>query len=94
VVGGSRERDHREMHRVHAALAPSSGGMGLGFRVTPSNGRTLVCHGGDGVDFTNFIGMYPEERVGVALLINMGRAQSARSVSAAALARSLVGACW
>jgi len=79
------------MHRVHAALAPSCGGMGLGFRVTPSNGRTLVCHGGDGADFTNFIGMYPEERVGVALLINMGRAQSARSVIGSAALRALVG---
>jgi CubicO group peptidase (beta-lactamase class C family) len=79
------------MHRVHAALAPSCGGMGLGFRVTPSDGRTLVCHGGDGVTFTNFIGMYPEERAGVALLINMGRAQSARSVIGSAALRALAG---
>ncbi len=79
------------MHRVHTTLAALCGGMGLGFRVTPSNGRTLVCHGGDGVTFTNFIGMYPEERVGVALLINLGRAQSARSVIGSAALRALVG---
>jgi len=80
-----------DMHRVHAALAPLCGGMGLGFRVTPSNGRTLVCHGGDGTTFTDFIGMYPDERAGVALLINMGRAQSARSVIANAALRALLG---
>lgn len=70
----------REMHEVHAALGARDGGMGLGFRVTRSNGRTLVCHGGDGGGFTAFAGFYPNEGVGVALLINTGGMQTARSV--------------
>jgi CubicO group peptidase (beta-lactamase class C family) len=94
AYGGARvlkDETVADMQRVHATLASSVGGMGLGFRVTPSGGRTLVCHGGDGVTFTNFLGMYPAERVGVALLINMGRAQSARSVIGSAALRALVG---
>jgi len=94
TYGGARvlkDETVADMQRVHAMLAPSVGGMGLGFRVTPSDGRTLVCHGGDGVTFTNLLGMYPDERVGVAILTNMGRAQSARSVIGSAALRALVG---
>ena len=72
----------REMHEVHAALGAPDGGMGLGFRVTRSNGRKLVCHGGDGGGFTAFAGFYPDEGVGVVLLMNTGGMQTARSVIA------------
>lgn len=71
-----------EMHRVHAAQAAYSG-MGLGFRVTRSNNeRKTICHGGDGGGFTAFICGYPRARAGVALLINTGGMQVARSVIA------------
>lgn len=69
-----------EMHDLQAAQGASRSGMGLGFRVTYSNGRRMICHGGDGNGFTAFIGAYPDDGVGVALLINSGGAQTARSV--------------
>ncbi len=59
-----------DMHRLHAALGPGGGGMGLGFRVDRRRGRDFICHGGDGVGFTNFIGGYPVEGAGVVVLIN------------------------
>ncbi|MEX1255482.1 MAG: serine hydrolase domain-containing protein [Dehalococcoidia bacterium] len=79
-----------EMHRVHARVSPS-GGMGLGFRVESREGRTLICHGGDGVGATIFVGAYPDEKVGVALMLNLGRAYSARSVIGDAALRLLLG---
>ena len=69
-----------EMHRLHFPQGKSDSGQGLGFRVTRSNGRHLICHGGDGGGFTAFIGAYPEERAGVVLLINTAGMQAARSV--------------
>jgi hypothetical protein len=72
----------RETHRLHARQGASDSGMGLGLRVTRSNGRHMICHGGDGGGFTAFIGAYPDEGAGVALLINTGGMQVARSVVA------------
>jgi CubicO group peptidase (beta-lactamase class C family) len=87
VVGIETAED---MHRLHAPLGPGGGGMGLGFRVDRRGGRAFFCHGGDGVGFTNFIGAYPDERVGVVVLLNSGGAQEARSViTSAALAYGL-----
>lgn len=71
-----------ECHDLHARQGSCESGMGLGFRVTRSNGRRLVCHGGDGGGFTAFAGFYPDDAVGVALLINTGGMQTARSVIA------------
>lgn len=68
-----------DMHRLHASLGAGGGGMGLGFRVDRRRGRPFFCHAGDGFGFTTFIGGHPEERVGVALLMNTGGAQEARS---------------
>jgi hypothetical protein len=65
--------------------------MGLGFRVDGVGGRRLICHGGDGSHFTAFIGAYPDERVGVVVLTNVGRAQTARSVIANAALHALLG---
>jgi CubicO group peptidase (beta-lactamase class C family) len=81
VVGSETATD---MHRLHAPLGPGGGGMGLGFRVDRRGGRAFFCHGGDGVGFTTFIGAYPDERVGVVVLLNSGGAQEARSVIASA----------
>jgi hypothetical protein len=72
----------KEMQSLHVRQGTSETGMGLGFRVTRSNGRKLICHGGDGGGFTAFIGAHPEERMGVVLLINTGGMQVARSVIA------------
>lgn len=72
----------QECHGLHATQGNSQSGMGLGFRVTRSNGRRLVCHGGDGGGFTAFGGFYPDEGTGVALLINTAGQQVARSVIA------------
>jgi hypothetical protein len=80
-----------DMQRLQAACGPQASGMGLGFRVDEIAGRRLVCHGGDGVTFTTFAGMLPEEGVGVALLINMGRAQTTRAVVARSALETLLG---
>jgi CubicO group peptidase (beta-lactamase class C family) len=70
----------QEMHRLQVRQANSESGMGLGFRVTRSNGHRLICHGGDGSGFTAFLGAYPAERAGVVLLMNTAGMQVARSV--------------
>ena len=83
LTSGARvlnENTAAEMHKLHAAQGSTRSGMGLGFRVTYANGRRTICHGGDGSGFTALIGAHPDERVGVALLINTGGAQTARSV--------------
>jgi hypothetical protein len=56
--------------------------MALGFRATRSNGRRLLCHGGDGSGFTNFFGLYPDDGIAVVLTLNRGGVQAARSVIA------------
>ncbi len=80
-----------QMHSLQARCGPLDSGMGLGFRVDNASGRRLICHGGDGTTFTAFIGAYPEEKVGAVVLINMGRAQTTRSVVANAALRTLLG---
>lgn len=79
-----------EMHDLHVRQGNSPSGQGLGWRVTRSNGHKLICHGGDGGGFTAFAGAYPEAGVGVALLINTGGMQVARSVIANTALRALV----
>jgi hypothetical protein len=81
----------RDMHSLRATCGPRQSGMGLGFRVDEVAGRRLVCHGGDGVTFTTFAGMLPEEGAGVALLINMGRAQTTRAIVAHSALEALLG---
>jgi CubicO group peptidase (beta-lactamase class C family) len=68
-----------DMHRLHAPLGAGGGGMGLGFRVDRRGGRPFFCHVGDGGGFTTFVGGHPDEQVGVALLMNVGGAESARA---------------
>jgi CubicO group peptidase (beta-lactamase class C family) len=65
-----------EMHDLHVRQGSSRGGQGLGWRVTRSNGRKLICHGGDGGGFTAFAGAYPADGIGIVLLINTGAMQS------------------
>jgi CubicO group peptidase (beta-lactamase class C family) len=86
-----RESTVSAMHRVNAAAGRPCSGMGLGFRVDRADGRHLICHGGDGTGWTTFIGAFPEERAGVVLLMNLGRAQTTRSVIAGAALRLLAG---
>jgi hypothetical protein len=69
------------MHGVSACQADVRG-MALGFRSTWSNDSELLCHGGDGSGFTNFLGFYREEGVAVVLTLNRGGVQAARSVIA------------
>lgn len=69
-----------DMHRLHVPVGHGGGGMGLGFRVDRRAGRPFFCHAGDGSGFTAFAGGHPEERVAVAVLMNTGGAQEARSV--------------
>ena len=68
-----------DMQRLHAPLGGGGGGMGLGFRVDRRRGRPFFCHTGDGSGFATFVGGQPEEQIGVALLINVGGAEAARS---------------
>jgi hypothetical protein len=79
------------MQQVHASEGPASSGMGLGWRVTRSNGRKLICHGGDGSGFTNFMGGYPELGIGIVLTLNRGGAAAARSVIANTVLGMLAG---
>lgn len=69
-----------EMHQMHARQGNSESGQGIGFRVTRANGRRTICHGGDGGGFTAFIAAQPESGVGVAMLMNTGGMQAARSI--------------
>jgi CubicO group peptidase (beta-lactamase class C family) len=80
-----------EMHAVHAREATSDSGMGIGFRVTRANGQRLICHGGDGGGFTALIAAHPEERAGVAMLMNTGGMQAQRSVIGITALRELMG---
>jgi hypothetical protein len=80
-----------EMQRLHAAEGPVASGMGLGWRVTRSNGRKLICHGGDGAGFTNFMGAYPELGMGIVLTLNRAGAAAARSVIANTVLGLLAG---
>jgi hypothetical protein len=80
-----------EMQRVQASEGPRTSGMGLGWRVTRSDGRKLICHGGDGSGFTNFMGGYPEPGVGIVLTLNRAGAAVARSVIANTVLGMLAG---
>jgi CubicO group peptidase (beta-lactamase class C family) len=69
-----------KMHQMHARQGNSESGQGIGFRVTRVNGRHTICHGGDGGGFTAFIAAQPEAGAGVAMLMNTGGMQAARSI--------------
>jgi CubicO group peptidase (beta-lactamase class C family) len=86
-----RRETFEAMHALQFEVGSSGDGMALGFRVSSRDGRILISHGGDGFGFSDFIGAFPEERAGVALLINLGRAHEARTMIAAAALRSLAG---
>jgi CubicO group peptidase (beta-lactamase class C family) len=79
-----------EMHRLHARQGSSESGQGIGFRVTRVNGRHAILHGGDGSGFTAFIAAHPDEGVGVAILMNTGGMQAARSIIGTTALASLV----
>jgi CubicO group peptidase (beta-lactamase class C family) len=79
-----------EMHRLNARQGSSDAGQGIGFRVTNVNGHHTILHGGDGGGFTAFIAAHPEERVGVAMLMNTGGMQAARSIIGTTALASLV----
>lgn len=81
-----------EMHRLHARHGAATNGMGLGFKVDESSCGHVIYHGGDGVGFTVFIAASPQERAGVVLLMNTGRAHTARSVIGNTALRCLTGA--
>jgi hypothetical protein len=68
------------MHEIHARQGNSESGQGIGFRVTQVNGRRTICHGGDGSGFTAYVAAQPHEGVGVAMLVNTGGMQAARSI--------------
>ena len=87
-----REETAAEMHRLHASHGEARNGMGLGFKVDESSRGHFIYHGGDGVGFTALIGACPERRAGVVLLMNAGRAHTARSVIGNAALRCLLGA--
>ncbi|MEO8456746.1 MAG: serine hydrolase domain-containing protein [Chloroflexota bacterium] len=70
----------REMHSLNARQGSSESGQGIGFRVTNVNGRHTILHGGDGGGFTAYVAAHPEERAAVAMLMNTGGMQAARSI--------------
>jgi CubicO group peptidase (beta-lactamase class C family) len=83
LTGGGSVIDAKsvaEMHEMNARQGSSESGQGIGFRVTNVNGRHTILHGGDGSGFTAFIAAHPAEGVGVAMLMNTGGMQAARSI--------------
>jgi CubicO group peptidase (beta-lactamase class C family) len=50
--------------------AYSSGRHGLGWYVIPEAGRVRLQHDGGGPGFATTMRLYPEERLGIALLAN------------------------
>jgi hypothetical protein len=68
------------MHQLQARQGSSNSGQGIGFRVTNVNGRHTILHGGDGGGFTAFVAAHPDDGVGVAMLMNTGGMQAARSI--------------
>jgi len=80
-----------DMQRVQASDGTPWSGMGLGWRVTRSNGQALICHGGDGAGFTNFMGGYPDLGTGIVLMLTRGGVASARSVMANTVLEMLTG---
>jgi CubicO group peptidase (beta-lactamase class C family) len=91
---GSRllaEKTVAEMHRLDVPAGPSGGGMGLGFMVDRAYGRRRVFHAGDFAGCSAFIGAYPDERAGVAVLANVTGSAAARGAIPNAALRLLVG---
>jgi CubicO group peptidase (beta-lactamase class C family) len=86
-----RDESYESMHSLQFEVGAAGHGMGIGFRVATLDGSDLICHGGDGFGFTDFIGALPDERVAVALLISMGRAHEARATIGTAALRALTG---
>ncbi len=80
-----------EMQRIQASEGVDWSGMGLGWRVTRSNARKLICHGGDGSGFTNFMGGYPELGIGIVLTLNRGGLACSRPVIANTVLGMLAG---
>ena len=60
----------REMHRPHWVRADWSGGLGLGFRVSRRNGKTLVTHGGWVAGHRSHLLLVPSETPAVLALTN------------------------
>ena len=79
-----------EMHQLHARQGSTNSGQGIGFRVTHVNGHRTICHGGDGSGFTAFIAAQPDDGAAVALLINTGGMEAARSIIGTTALASLV----
>lgn len=80
-----------QMHRLDVPAGPSGGGMGLGFMVDRAYGRRRIFHGGDFAGCSAFIGAYPDERVGVAVLANVTGSAAARGAIPNAALRLLAG---
>jgi CubicO group peptidase (beta-lactamase class C family) len=59
------------------ARARSSGGYGFGWMVTEVAGHRLFAHGGSRPGYTAFLARYPDDRLTVALLINLSGAEPA-----------------
>ena len=86
-----RQETVAEMHRVHARHAGATSGMGLGLKVDESPRGDIIMHGGDGVGYMALLKACPERQAGLVLLMNTGRAHSARSVIGRAAMRLLLG---
>lgn len=59
-----------EMHRPHWVREDWSGGLGLGFRVSRRQGKTLVTHGGWVAGHRSHLLLVPDEKVAVIALTN------------------------
>lgn len=60
----------REMQRLHFVYPSFAGGMGLGFRVAPRDGKTAVSHGGWIGGHRAHLLMVPAEKIAVVAFTN------------------------
>jgi CubicO group peptidase (beta-lactamase class C family) len=69
------------------ARARGSGGYGFGWMIGEFEGRRLLAHGGSRPGYTAYLAHFPDDRLTVALLINLG------GVEPASLAARVAAAC-
>ncbi|PWS26116.1 hypothetical protein DHW03_15065 [Pedobacter yonginense] len=63
---------HSQMYSVQYPLKNQSSGYGLGVRVKPYHGATLVQHAGGGYGYRAIQGWIPQYKIGVVILTNDG----------------------
>lgn len=67
------EENFKHMVEVHTNIPRESGqvlGYGLGWMIDRTGGQNIMVHGGNIDGFTTLVSFYPEEEIGIAIVIN------------------------